>query len=86
MARGRGERPRCGIEAEVERLQTVFRANYLRQLPQVEQALGYQTAAHFQQVAAYLSVTQLGAATEAFLAHPDADIIISFPGLSERHL
>jgi hypothetical protein len=37
----------------------------LRQLPQVEQALGHQTAAHFQQVAAYLSVTQLAAATEA---------------------
>ena len=33
--------------------------------------------------AACLSVTQLAAATEeAFLAHPDADIITSFPGVS----
>ncbi|MFB7239785.1 IS110 family transposase [Streptomyces sp. NPDC056269] len=80
----RGERPRCGIEAEVERLRAIFRADYLRQLPQVEKALGHQTMALVRQVdAACLSVTQLAAATEeAFLAHPDADIITSFPGLS----
>lgn len=35
----RGERPRCGIEAEVERLRAIFRADSLRQLPQAEQAL-----------------------------------------------
>lgn len=80
----RGERPGCGIEAEIERLRTVFRAEYLRQLPQVEQALGHQAVALIRQVdAACLSVSQLAAATEeAFLAHPDADIITSFPGLS----
>lgn len=80
----RGERPRCGIEAEVERLREIFRADYLRQLPQVEQALGHQATALIRQVdAACTSVAQLAAATEeAFLAHPDADIITSFPGLS----
>ncbi|MFE4683433.1 IS110 family transposase [Streptomyces sp. NPDC056721] len=80
----RGERPRCGIEAEVERLRGIFRTDCLRQLPQVEKALGHQTAALIRQVdAACISVAQLGTATEeAFLAHPDADIITSFPGLS----
>ncbi|MFB6788212.1 IS110 family transposase [Streptomyces olivaceus] len=80
----RGERPGCGIEAEVERLRTVFRAEHLRQLPQVEQALGHQAVALIRQVdAACLGVAQLAAATEeAFLAHPDAGIITSFPGLS----
>ncbi|WP_327250255.1 IS110 family transposase [Streptomyces sp. NBC_01244] len=80
----RGERPRCGIEAEVERLRAIFRADYLRQLPQVEQALGHQAVALIRQLdASCNSVAQLAAATEeAFLAHPDAEIITSFPGLS----
>lgn len=80
----RGERPRCGIEAEVERLRTIFRADSLRQLPQVEQALGQQAVALIRQVdASCVSVAQLAVATEeAFLAHPDAEIITSFPGLS----
>ncbi|WP_086708615.1 IS110 family transposase [Streptomyces antimycoticus] len=80
----RGERPRCGVEAEVERLRDIFRADQLRQLPQVEQALGHQATALVRQVdAACTSVAQLAVATEeAFLAHPDADIITSFPGLS----
>ncbi|WP_267717339.1 transposase [Streptomyces sp. CoH17] len=77
-------RPRCGIEAEVERLREIFRADYLHQLPQVEEAMGCQTMALVQQVnAACDSVADLAAATEEeFLAHPDADIITSFPGLS----
>ncbi|MFJ8955317.1 IS110 family transposase [Streptomyces sp. NPDC102381] len=80
----RGERPRCGVEAEVERLRTIFRAESLRQLPQVEQALGQQAVALIRQVdAACISVAQLAAATEeTFLAHPDAEVITSFPGLS----
>lgn len=80
----RAARPRCGIEAEVERLREIFRADYLHQLPQVEQALGYQARALLHQLdAACNSVAQLAAATaEVFLAHPDADIITSFPGLS----
>lgn len=80
----RGERPRCGIEAEVERLRAIFRADYLRQLPQVEQALGHQAVALIRQIdASCNSAAGLAAATEeAFLAHPDAEIITSFPGLS----
>ncbi|MFF8848194.1 IS110 family transposase [Streptomyces sp. NPDC015127] len=80
----RGERPRCGIEAEAERLREIFRADHLRQLPQVEQALGHQATALIRQVdAACTSVAQLAVATEeAFLVHPDAEIITSFPGLS----
>jgi transposase len=77
-------RPRCGIEPEVERLREIFRADYLHQLPQVEEAMGRQAMALVQQVnAACDSVADLAAATEQeFLAHPDADIITSFPGLS----
>src|SRR5579884_1840304 len=80
----RAERPRCGIEAEVERLREIFRAHYLHHLPQVEQAMGHQTTALLRQLdAACAGVCQLAAATEeAFLAHPDAEIITSFPGLS----
>jgi transposase len=77
-------RPRHGVEAEIERLREVFRADYLHQLPQAETAMGYQAAALIQQLdAACNSVDQLAVATEeAFFAHPDADIITSFPGLS----
>ncbi|WP_307665777.1 IS110 family transposase [Streptomyces sp. V1I1] len=80
----RTARPRCGIDTEVERLRNIFRADSLRQLPQVELALGHQAMALIQQLdAACNSVAQLAAATEeAFLAHPDAGIITSFPGLS----
>lgn len=80
----RGERSRRGIKTEIERLRAIFRADYLRQLPQVKRALRHRTVALVRQVdAACLSVTQLAAATEeAFLAHPDADIITSIPGLS----
>ncbi|WUO18417.1 IS110 family transposase [Streptomyces sp. NBC_00287] len=80
----RAGRLRRGIETEVERLREIFRAEHLRQLPLVEEAMGHQTSALIQQVnAACNSVIDLAAATEeAFLAHPDADIITSFPGLS----
>jgi len=61
-----------------------FSADSLRHLPQVEQALGQQAVALIRQVdAACVSVAQLAVATEeAFLAHPDAEIITSFPGLA----
>lgn len=80
----RTARPRCGIDTEVERLREIFRADSLRQLPKVELALGHKAAALIQQLdAACNSVAQLTAATEeAFLAHPDAGVITSFPGLS----
>jgi transposase len=80
----RAGRLRRGIETEVERLREIFRAEHLHQLPLVEEAMGRQASALIQQVnAACSSGTDLAAATEeAFLAHPDADIITSFPGLS----
>lgn len=80
----RAGRLRRGIEAEAERLREVFRKKHLHQLPQVEQAMGKQTQALVQQLdAACRSVDDLAAATEAaFLTHPDAEIITSFPGLS----
>ncbi|MFI5775356.1 IS110 family transposase [Streptomyces sp. NPDC051658] len=80
----RTARPRCGIDTEVERLREIFRADSLRQLPKVELALGHKAATLIQQLdAACNSVAQLAAATEeAFLAHPDAGVITSFPGLS----
>ncbi|MBB4784246.1 IS110 family transposase [Streptomyces rapamycinicus] len=80
----RAGRLRRGIEAEAERLREIFRREYLHQLPQVEQAMGKQTQALTQQLdAACRSVDDLTAATEeAFSAHPDAEIITSFPGLS----
>lgn len=79
-----GGRPRHGIEAEVERLREIFRADCLHQLPRVEEAMGRQTLALLRQVnAACQAVADLAAATEdAFLAHPDAEIITSFPGRS----
>ncbi len=66
------------------RRREIFRADCLHQLPQVERAMGHQAAALLQQLdAACTSVAQLASVTEeAILAHPDADIITSFPGLS----
>ncbi|MFI1377213.1 IS110 family transposase [Streptomyces longwoodensis] len=80
----RAGRLRRGTEAEAERLREVFRRECLHQLPQVEQAMGKQTQALVQQLdAACRSVDDLAVATEdAFLTHPDAEIITSFPGLS----
>ncbi|MFD7620333.1 transposase [Streptomyces sp. NPDC059802] len=70
--------------AERVPLRAIFRADYPRQPPQVEQALGQQATALVRQVdAACNSVAQLATATEAaFLAHPDAEITTSLPGLS----
>uniref|UniRef100_UPI003F4983AC IS110 family transposase n=1 Tax=Streptomyces achromogenes TaxID=67255 RepID=UPI003F4983AC len=80
----RAGRLRRGTEPEVERLREIFRRGCLHQLPMVEQAMGKQAQALIQQLdATCRSVDDLATATEeAFLAHPDAEIIISFPGLS----
>jgi transposase len=79
----RAGRLRRGIDTEVERLREIFRRECLHQLPKVEQAMGRQTQVLLQQFATCRSVDDLATATEqAFLAHPDAEIITSFPGLS----
>lgn len=74
---------RRNIDADVERLRTVFRAETLRQLPVVENAMGLQLAALLAQFTAACNASdQLAeAARTHFERHPDASIITSFPGL-----
>jgi transposase len=74
---------RRGINAEATRLRDAFRADQMRQLPLVEQAMGRQTLALLRQLdAACATADDLEqAATESFNLHPDAGIITSFPGL-----
>ena len=71
------------IEVWVERLHGIFRAEALRHSRRVEDAFGQQARALLLQLdAAVRATTQLLEATEAaFLEHPDAEIITSFPGL-----
>jgi transposase len=80
----RAGRLRRSVDELVERLRELFRSEQMRQLPLVEQAMGQQTAALLQQLAAACtSGEDLATATEtAFLSHPDAQIITSLPGLS----
>ena len=72
-----------GIDAEATRLREAFRAEQMRQLPLVEQAMGRQALALLRQLdAACASAGDLeAAAAESFNQHPDAGIITSFPGL-----
>jgi transposase len=72
-----------GIDAEAARLKTVFKAEQLHHLPIVEDAMGRQALALLRQLdAACHAADDLAAAvTEAFGQHPDAEIILSFPGL-----
>ncbi|MGW2651978.1 IS110 family transposase [Streptomyces sp. NPDC001393] len=72
-----------GIEAEAERLREIFRSDYASQPPLVEDALGKQALALLRQLeAACLAADELAEAVEAsFLQHPDAEVILSFPGL-----
>ncbi|MGW8500398.1 IS110 family transposase [Streptomyces sp. CLCI03] len=80
----RAGRLRRGIDTEVERLREIFRRDCLHHLPKVEQAMGRQAQALIQQLdATCRSVDALATAVEeAFLTHPDSEIITSFPGLS----
>lgn len=72
-----------GIEAEADRLREVFRGDYASQPQLVEDALGKQTFALLRQLeAACLAADELAEAVEeAFVQHPDAKVILSFPGL-----
>ncbi len=72
-----------GIDAEAARLREAFRAEQMRQLPLVEEAMGRQSLALLRQLdAACDSAADLeAAAIESFNQHPDAGIITSFPGL-----
>ncbi|MEU5242506.1 IS110 family transposase [Streptomyces lydicus] len=72
-----------GIEAEAERLREAFRADWAHQPPLVEDALGKQMLALLVQLdAACTAADDLAKAVEeVFPQHPDADVILSFPGL-----
>ncbi|MFF3915750.1 IS110 family transposase [Streptomyces sp. NPDC001852] len=72
-----------GIEAEAERLREVFRTEWAHQPPLVEDALGKQMLALLVQLeAACTAADDLAKAVEeVFPQHPDADVILSFPGL-----
>ncbi|MEW2042135.1 IS110 family transposase, partial [Streptomyces sp. NPDC005534] len=72
-----------GIEAETERLREVFREDYAHHSALVEEALGKQMLALLVQLeAACTAADDLAQAVEeAFPQHPDAEIILSFPGL-----
>jgi transposase len=74
-----------GIEAEAQRLRTIFRADYLHQADTVEQAMGQRTLALLRQLdAACISADELeAAAIEHLRQHPDAEILTSFPGVGE---
>jgi Transposase/Transposase IS116/IS110/IS902 family len=76
---GRGR----GLDTEAARLRDAFRAEQMRQLPLVEDAMGRQALALLRQLdAACASADDLEhAVTESFNLHPDAGIITSFPGL-----
>ncbi|MET8291578.1 IS110 family transposase [Streptomyces sp. NPDC005132] len=72
-----------GIEVEADRVRDVFRAAWAHQPPLVEEALGKQMLALLIQLeAACTAADQLAdAVEEAFPQHPDAEILLSFPGL-----
>ncbi|WP_432190469.1 transposase [Streptomyces sp. Tue6028] len=72
-----------GLEADVERLREVFRGEYAHQPQLVEDALGKQMLALLGQLeAACAASDDLAEAVEAaFPEHPDAKVILSFPGL-----
>ncbi|SIO85227.1 Mobile element protein [Nocardiopsis sp. JB363] len=72
-----------GIEDEARRLQGIFRSQWARQPQRVEDALGIQLLALLRQLdAACEAADELAEAVEAhFRAHPDAEILLSFPGL-----
>ncbi|MCX4554309.1 IS110 family transposase [Streptomyces sp. NBC_01500] len=75
-----------GIAADAERLREVFRADCAQQPELVEDALGKQMLALLIQLeAACTAAGNLAEAVEeAFPQHPDAEIILSFPGLGTQ--
>lgn len=71
------------IAAEADRIRDIFRAEWAHQPSLVEDALGKQLLALLMQLdAACTAAHQLAEAVEdAFPQHPDAEILLSFPGL-----
>ncbi|MET9387879.1 IS110 family transposase [Streptomyces sp. NPDC002928] len=75
-----------GIEAEAERIREVFRGDFAHQPPLLEDALGQQMLALLGQLEAACAATDdlAKAVAETFPQHPDADVILSFPGLGTQ--
>lgn len=72
------------VDAEALRLRALFRQrDYLTQPPTVEEAMGRQVLAHLDVVDAAIDVEQqlTERSEEAFAAHPQASIYLSFPGV-----
>jgi len=71
------------IAADADRLREVFRADWAHQPPMVEDALGKQMLALLIQLEAACTATDdlAKAVEQAFPQHPDAEILLSFPGL-----
>ncbi|BDD71126.1 MULTISPECIES: IS110-like element IS117 family transposase [Streptomyces] len=71
------------FNTEIERLRGIFRSEYARQLPAVEDAFGHQLLALLRQLdATCLAADDLAKAVEdAFREHADSEILLSFPGL-----
>ncbi len=71
------------LDRDIDRLRATFTDTYLRQPPQVENAMGIQLSALLRQFdAACAAADDLAEAAIAhFEHHPDAQIITSFPGL-----
>ena len=74
-----------GIDQAAADIRTALREPALRQLPQVEAAMGRQTLALLAALnTACASVDDLGTASaELFHTHPDYAIVTSFPGLAD---
>ncbi|MFE9688131.1 IS110 family transposase [Streptomyces sp. NPDC006285] len=72
-----------GIEAEADRLRGIFRGNYAHHPPLVEDALGKQILALVIQLEATCTAADdlAKAVEETFSQHPDAEVLLSFPGL-----
>ena len=74
---------RRDLDRDVQRLHQVFADTYLHQPPVVENAMGIQLTALLGQFEATCSAVDAlaEAAIAHFEQHPDAEIIVSFPGL-----
>ena len=72
-----------GVDADAERLREVFRAEWAHQPSLVEDALGKQMLALLVQLDAACTAAEdlAKAVEEVFPQHPDAEILLSFPGL-----
>ncbi|WP_051740072.1 IS110 family transposase [Kitasatospora sp. MBT66] len=74
------------LDTETDRLREVFRAEYAHQPQLVEDALGKQMLALLHQLDATCQAAEelAQAVEELFPQHPDAEILLSFPGLGTQ--